>query len=112
MAERTFTEAEVGRILSAALERFVTEADRPKVYPLSEVAEMTLLGERWLLDECRTGRAQHVQRGGRRGMTAAQIWALIDRHSEGGDPATVAPTTLSAVQMSRRNAARTRRRTA
>lgn len=114
MAERTYTEADLARILAVALERYVTESvHAPRVYRISEVAQMTGMSQRSILDDCRAGRVEHVHRGDLRGMTAPQIKQLVDNYVEGGDPAAArSATATDAVQMSRRNADRTGKRRA
>ena len=116
MTERVFTDDDVTRIVATAMQRFTREleqlirdeADRPRVYTLTEVAEMTGMSWRWIADGCRSERLAHVHQGDFRGMTAAQINALIASRTEGGE---TAPSGFdNAVQMTRRNAARSGRR--
>ena len=114
MAERTYTEAEVGRIVAAALERLARDgAGEPRLYSLDEVADMTRINARWIKDECRARRLTHVHRDRTRGMTPDQVDELLAKYTVRGE--TVAQQAagrgaLTAVQMTRRNAARSGRR--
>lgn len=67
-------------------------------YTLREVAALTGLPYRPIVDECRAGMHAHVHKGGRRTMTPDQIKALLAKYTE--EPASEA--------LDRRSAARAR----
>ncbi len=62
------------------------------VIPLAEVARRTPWTERSLLDDCRAGVIDHVNRKGSYGLTPAQLDALIKQHTKQGtgEPVSVA----------------------
>jgi hypothetical protein len=85
MGSPTITLDEAARLLSIALERYVTTDAGERVFPLREVAEMTGMSHRALLDDCRADKLEHVHRGDLRGMTRRQVAILVGRYSRGGD---------------------------
>lgn len=100
---------EVARLLSIALERYVTSDAGERVFPLREVAQMTGMSYRALLDDCRADKLEHVHRGDLRGMTKRQIAILVGRYSRGGDLSTPEEATdalAEARRMSRASGAR------
>lgn len=50
-------------------------------YTVSEVARRLGVSSRWLADECRAGRIEHVHIARRRRFTAKQVDALIAKHT-------------------------------
>ena len=55
--------------------------DLPRLYTLSEVAEITGFALRTLQRDCRAGKITHVHRGRDRLMTREQVEMLINRHT-------------------------------
>jgi hypothetical protein len=106
----TITFDDAARLLSIALERYITTDAGERVFPLREVAAMTGMSHRALLDDCRADRLEHVHRGDLRGMTRRQIALLVARYSRGGDlaaPSTAAGDDLAeARRLSRQSGAR------
>lgn len=52
-------------------------------YRVADVAQMTGVSLRRLLDSCRSGEVDHIRMGGRRLMTQAQIDAMLTQYSTG-----------------------------
>jgi excisionase family DNA binding protein len=50
-------------------------------YTVSEVAKRLGVSSRWLADECRAGRIEHIHIARRRRFTAKQVDALIAKHT-------------------------------
>lgn len=59
-------------------------ADERLLIPLAEVAERTGWSERSLLDDCRSGVIDHVNRRGNYSFTRQQVDALISRYTIAG----------------------------
>jgi excisionase family DNA binding protein len=50
-------------------------------YTVSEIARRLGVSSRWLADECRAGRIEHIHIARRRRFTAKQVDALIAKHT-------------------------------
>jgi excisionase family DNA binding protein len=50
-------------------------------YTVSEVAKRLGVSSRWLADECRAGRIEHIHIARRRRFTAKQVDTLIAEHT-------------------------------
>jgi len=70
-------------------------------YTASEVAKRLGVSSRWLADECRAGRIEHIHIARRRRFTAKQVDALIAKH-------TVEPADVVSEEDKRLNQARDR----
>lgn len=88
----------------------VVVADSPgQIYawPIADVAAMTHISKRRILDACRAGQLEHIKAGGRRVMTRPQIDALLAKFKM---PVEVRPEPADdmaeAIRLSRRNANR------
>ena len=68
---------------------------------MSEVAKRLGVSSRWLADECRAGRIEHIHIARRRRFTANQVDALITKH-------TVEPTDVISEEDERLNQTRDR----
>ena len=94
--------------MPAAVAIATTAASRV-AYRICDVARMTLISERRILDACRNGELDHIHAGGRRLMTQTQIDAMLAKYSTGVTAAAAAEATdelEQARQATRRNAAR------
>lgn len=72
-----YTEADMARIVAAALERVTRSAQEPRSYTLRQVAEMTNLSWRRIADGCRNGEIEHIHDGCKRLMTVEQVAKLL-----------------------------------
>jgi excisionase family DNA binding protein len=70
-------------------------------FTVNEVAKRLGVSTRWLADECRAGRVEHVHIARRRRFTVAQVDALVARH-------TVLPEAAATVDVSRLDRTRER----
>jgi excisionase family DNA binding protein len=52
-----------------------------RYYTVAEVAKRLGVSSRWLADECRAGRIEHIHIARRRRFTAEQVGALIAKHT-------------------------------
>ena len=86
----------------------MADIDDVRVYKVAEIAEITGMSKRAILDDCRSGTVEHVHRGNLRGMTARQLALFLARFSEGA--AATQPTAVDEVaqarKASRKNVAR------
>lgn len=51
--------------------------DDEKLYLVPEVAKMIGVSKRWLFDQCRAGKVEHVYLARKRKFTGKQIWKLL-----------------------------------
>jgi hypothetical protein len=51
--------------------------DDEKLYLVPEVAMMIDVSKRWLFDQCRAGKVEHVYLARKRKFTGRQVWKLI-----------------------------------
>lgn len=65
--------------------------DDVQTFPIPDVAAMTNIGKRRILDACRADKLEHVNAGGTRSMTVAQIAAMLRYFSTGATTAPPAP---------------------
>ncbi|BEL12817.1 hypothetical protein Q0Z83_110080 [Actinoplanes sichuanensis] len=50
-------------------------------YTVTEVAQRLRVSKRWLLEQCRTGRVEHVHMARKRKFTRAQVDKLLSKHT-------------------------------
>jgi excisionase family DNA binding protein len=50
-------------------------------YTVTEVAQRLRVSKRWLLEQCRTGRVEHVYMARKRKFTRAQVDKLLSEHT-------------------------------
>lgn len=55
--------------------------EEARYYKVSEVAELIQVSARWLADECRAGRVEHVHIARKRRFTSAQVAKLMAKHT-------------------------------
>jgi hypothetical protein len=69
---------------------------------IDDVANRLKVSKRWLADECRAGRVEHVHLARKRFFTEVQVERLLARH-------TVVPDSVEREEIARRSAVRTSR---
>lgn len=81
--------------------------------PLAEVAQLTGWSERSLLDDCRSGVIDHVNRRGNYSFTRQQVDALVSRYTVAGsgEPMTAAQREADELEAARQYNARQSGRT-
>lgn len=88
----------------------IAEGPGPTVlFLVADVAAMTRISKRRILDACRSGELDHVHAGGRRLMSQQQIDAMVAHFSTGVTKPAAAKAldgVAAVLQASRRNAAR------
>ncbi|GIG57098.1 hypothetical protein Lfu02_14700 [Longispora fulva] len=57
----------------------MTAPEMPKTWPVEVIAKQLGVSARWLADECRAERVEHVHLGGKRSFTLEQARALVAR---------------------------------
>jgi excisionase family DNA binding protein len=74
-------------------------------FTVAEVARRLGVSTRWLADECRAGRVEHIHIARRRRFTAAQVDVLVSRHTVQTEQV-VAPRSTQRLEQTRERVAR------